>query len=141
MITIEVKGLQELERQLLAMGDKAVKVMRNAGREALAPVLEDMKAHAGFDDASAGEHMRDTIKIRSTSRMNDDKYLTVITLRVGPSKKHHMKALAQEFGTINRWQRRLSVLPWITTNPAFFAFSPSSYAPVLNKTNSTRYTN
>ena len=77
MITIEVKGLQELERQLLAMGDKAVKVLRNAGREALAPVLEDMKAHAGFDDASAGEHMRDTIKIRSTSRMNDDKYLTV----------------------------------------------------------------
>ncbi|MBW2956630.1 HK97-gp10 family putative phage morphogenesis protein [Hafnia paralvei] len=102
MITIEVKGLQELERQLLAMGDKAVKVLRNAGREALAPVLEDMKAHAGFDDASAGEHMRDTIKIRSTSRMNDDKYLTVITLRVGPSKKHHMKALAQEFGTIKQ---------------------------------------
>ncbi|KAA0264846.1 HK97-gp10 family putative phage morphogenesis protein [Hafnia alvei] len=102
MITIEVKGLQELERQLLAMGDKAVKVMRNAGREALAPVLEDMKAHAGFDDASAGEHMRDTIKIRSTSRINDDKYLTVITLRVGPSKKHHMKALAQEFGTIKQ---------------------------------------
>lgn len=102
MITIEVKGLQELERQLLAMGDKAVKVMRNAGREALAPVLEDMKAHAGFDDASAGEHMRDTIKIRSASRMNDDKYLTVITLRVGPSKKHHMKALAQEFGTIKQ---------------------------------------
>lgn len=102
MITIEVKGLQELERQLLAMGDKAVKVMRNAGREALAPVLEDMKAHAGFDDTSAGEHMRDTIKIRSTSRMNDDKYLTVITLRVGPSKKHHMKALAQEFGTIKQ---------------------------------------
>ncbi|OFS12413.1 HK97-gp10 family putative phage morphogenesis protein [Hafnia sp. HMSC23F03] len=102
MITIEVKGLQELERQLLAMGDKAVKVMRNAGREALAPVLEDMKAHAGFDDASAGEHMRDTIKIRSTSRMNDDKYLTVITLRVGPGKKHHMKALAQEFGTIKQ---------------------------------------
>ena len=102
MITIEVKGMQELERQLLAMGDKAVKVMRNAGREALAPVLEDMKAHAGFDDDSAGEHMRDTIKIRSTSRMNDDKYLTVITLRVGPSKKHHMKALAQEFGTIKQ---------------------------------------
>lgn len=102
MITIEVRGMQELERQLLAMGDKAVKVMRNAGREALAPVLEDMKAHAGFDDASTGEHMRDTIKIRSTSRMNDDKYLTVITLRVGPSKKHHMKALAQEFGTIKQ---------------------------------------
>lgn len=102
MITIEVKGMQELERQLLSMGDKAVKVMRNAGREALAPVLEDMKAHAGFDDASAGEHMRDTIKIRSTSLMNDDKYLTVITLRVGPSKKHHMKALAQEFGTIKQ---------------------------------------
>ena len=102
MITIEVKGLQELERQLMAMGDKAVKVLRNAGREALAPVLEDMKAHTGFDDASAGEHMRDTIKIRSTSLMNNDKYLTVITLRVGPSKKHHMKALAQEFGTIKQ---------------------------------------
>ncbi|EPW7184187.1 TPA: HK97-gp10 family putative phage morphogenesis protein, partial [Klebsiella pneumoniae] len=26
----------------------------------------------------------------------------VVTLRVGPSKQHHMKALAQEFGTVKQ---------------------------------------
>ncbi|MGQ7808218.1 HK97-gp10 family putative phage morphogenesis protein [Hafnia alvei] len=102
MIRLEVRGLQDLERQLLAVGDKAVKVMRNAGREALAPVVEDMKTHAGYDENSHDAHMRDSIKIRSTSRMNDDKYLTVITLRVGPSDKHYMKAAPQEFGTVKQ---------------------------------------
>uniref|UniRef100_UPI0034D1CF64 HK97-gp10 family putative phage morphogenesis protein n=3 Tax=Enterobacterales TaxID=91347 RepID=UPI0034D1CF64 len=57
---------------------------------------------AGFDESSTGPHMRDDIKIRSTSRMNDPRYLTVMTFKVGPSKKHHMKALAQEFGTVKQ---------------------------------------
>ena len=61
-----------------------------------------MKQHAGFDESSTGPHMRDDIKIRSTSRMNDPRYLTVMTFKVGPSKKHHMKALAQEFGTVKQ---------------------------------------
>ncbi|SNY85073.1 HK97-gp10 family putative phage morphogenesis protein [Serratia sp. JKS000199] len=102
MISINVTGLDSLERQLKAMGDEAVKVLRDAGRAALEPVLEDMKQHAGFDESSTGPHMRDDIKIRSTSRMNDPRYLTVMTFKVGPSKKHHMKALAQEFGTVKQ---------------------------------------
>jgi len=102
MISINVTGLDSLERQLKAMGDEAVKVLRDAGRAALEPVLEDMKQHAGFDESSTGPHMRDDIKIRSTSRMNDPRYLTVMTFMVGPSKKHHMKALAQEFGTVKQ---------------------------------------
>lgn len=102
MIRMEVKGLDELERQLTALGEKvATKVLRNAGREALKVVEEDMKQHAGFDETSAGQHMRDTIKI--SSGKGAAKYRsTVITLRVGPSKQHHMKALAQEFGTVKQ---------------------------------------
>ncbi|CTQ14950.1 TPA: HK97 gp10 family phage protein [Klebsiella pneumoniae] len=102
MIRMEVKGLDELERQLMALGEKvATKVLRDAGREALKVVEEDMKQHAGFDETSVGPHMRDSIKIRS--RKGSAKYQsTVITLRVGPSKQHHMKALAQEFGTVKQ---------------------------------------
>ncbi len=55
MIRMEVKGLDELERQLMALGEKvATKVLRDAGREALKVVEEDMKQHAGFDETSAG---------------------------------------------------------------------------------------
>lgn len=86
MISINVTGLDALERQLKAMGDEAVKVLRDAGRVALEPVLEDMKQHAGFNESSAGPHMRDDIKIRSTSRMNDPRYLTVLTFRSARAK-------------------------------------------------------
>lgn len=97
MISINVTGLDSLERQLKAMGDEALKVLRDAGRAALEPVLEDMKQHAGYDDAASGPHMRDSISIRSTTRGRSQ-----VTLRVGPSKVHHMKALAQEFGTVKQ---------------------------------------
>ncbi len=101
MIRMEVKGLDELERQLTALGEKVTtKVLRDAGREALKVVQEDMKQHAGFDETSTGEHMRDSIKIRSSTRKARGN--TVVTLRVGPSKKHHMKVLAQEVGTVKQ---------------------------------------
>ncbi|KKF68119.1 HK97-gp10 family putative phage morphogenesis protein [Citrobacter amalonaticus] len=101
MITMDVKGLDELERQLIVLGEKVgTKVLRDAGREALKVVEENMKQHAGFDDESPAEHMRDSIKIRSSTRKGRGD--TVVTLRVGPSKKHYMKALAQEFGTVKQ---------------------------------------
>ncbi|WP_279047229.1 HK97-gp10 family putative phage morphogenesis protein [Cedecea davisae] len=101
MIRMEVKGLKELERQLMALGEKVgTQVLREAGRAALEPVLEDMKEHAGYDEAAAGEHMRDTIKIRSSS--SKAKGNAVVYLRVGPSKKHFIKALAQEMGTVKQ---------------------------------------
>jgi HK97 gp10 family phage protein len=52
------------------------------------------------DETSTNEHMRESIKIRSSTRKSRGN--TVVTLRVGPSKKHHMKALAQEFGTVKQ---------------------------------------
>ncbi|MEF4799974.1 HK97-gp10 family putative phage morphogenesis protein [Escherichia coli] len=101
MIRMEVKGLQELERQLLALGEKVgTQVLRDAGKAALEPVLEDMKAHAGYDETAKGEHMRDSIKIRSSS--SKAKGNAVVYLRVGPSKKHFIKALAQEMGTVKQ---------------------------------------
>jgi HK97 gp10 family phage protein len=101
MITMKVTGLDELERQLIALGEKAgTELLRDAGRAALAPVLDDMKQHAGYDETSPGPHMRDDIKIRTSSAKTRGN--TVVVLRVGPSKKHFIKALAQEFGTIKQ---------------------------------------
>ena len=103
MIRMEVKGLQELERQLVAMGDKiAVKVLSSAGKEAMQIVSTDMQQHAGYDEKSPGTHMRDNIKTTSRNRMKDGRFLTVVSIRVGPSKEHTMKALAQEFGTVKQ---------------------------------------
>lgn len=103
MIRMEVKGLKELEYQLQALGEKiAVKVLGNAGKEAMEIVQEDMQQHAGFDESSNGPHMRDSIKTRYQSRMKDTRWFTVVTVRVGPSKAHTMKALAQEFGTVKQ---------------------------------------
>lgn len=97
---MNITGLDELERQLIAVGaEVGTKILREAGREALAVVREDMKQHAGFDNTAAGEHMRDSIKITSSSKTKGH---AVVVLRVGPSKKHRMKALAQEFGTVKQ---------------------------------------
>lgn len=100
MLRMEVTGLDELERQLIALGEKAgTKVLREAGRAALQVVEQDMKEHAGYDDSAKGPHMRDSIKIRSTTRTKGN---AVVVLRVGPSKQHYIKALAQEFGTVKQ---------------------------------------
>lgn len=101
MINMGVSGLAELERKLIELGEKVgTQVLRDAGKAALEPVLEDMKQHAGFDDSASGEHMRDSIKIRSSS--SKSKGNAVVYLRVGPSKKHFIKALAQEMGTVKQ---------------------------------------
>ncbi|EBC7388377.1 HK97 gp10 family phage protein [Salmonella enterica subsp. enterica serovar Typhimurium] len=101
MIKMEVTGLDDLERQLMALGEKVgTKVLRDAAREALKVVEEDMKQHAGYDETSTAQHMRDSIKIRNSNRKSRGS--TVVTLRVGPSKQHYMKALAQEFGTVKQ---------------------------------------
>ncbi|WP_290606553.1 HK97-gp10 family putative phage morphogenesis protein, partial [Arsenophonus sp. ENCA] len=59
----------------------------------------------GYNVLNTKEHMRDSIKIRTQSRLNDNKTQTVVTVRVGPSKKHLMKAGAQEFGTAKQIAR------------------------------------
>ena len=102
MIRMEVTGLNELERKLIALGEKVgTRVLRDAGREALKVVEEDMKQHAGFDDESSAEHMRDSIKIRT--RKGAKKFAnTVVSIRVGPSNEHYMKAAPQEFGTVKQ---------------------------------------
>lgn len=100
MLRMEVTGLDELERQLIALGERAgTKVLREAGRAALQVVEQDMKEHAGYDESAKGPHMRDSIKIRSTTRAKGN---AVVVLRVGPSKQHYIKALAQEFGTVKQ---------------------------------------
>lgn len=103
MIRMEVQGLVDFERQLLALGEKvAGKVMTAAGKEAMEIVQEDMQQYAGYDESSNAPHMRDSIKVTSRNRMKDTRWLTVVTIRVGPSKEHTMKAIAQEFGTVKQ---------------------------------------
>ncbi|QBY43468.1 HK97 gp10 family phage protein [Arsenophonus nasoniae] len=103
---VEVKGLSDLESVLKKLGDEvAVEVLRKAGSEVMKPVLADMKGHSGFDAIHSGEHMRDSIKIRTNSRIKDKKTQTVVTVRVGPSKQQAIKARAQEFGTVKQIAR------------------------------------
>ncbi|AWC94698.1 TPA: HK97 gp10 family phage protein [Morganella morganii subsp. morganii] len=98
--TVKVSGLDGLEAELMNLGEKLTsKILRDAGREAMTVVAEDMKQYAGYDSSHDDDHMRDSIKVRTTDRMKDKKYITLMTVRVGPSKAHHMKAQAQEFGT------------------------------------------
>lgn len=105
-IEIKFPSGKDFDR-LLADVDKkmGVKLLRDAGREAMQVVVDDMRQHAGFDETSEGPHMRHSIKTRSTNVAETSKYATIVTLRVGPSKEHHMKALAQEFGTIKQVAR------------------------------------
>lgn len=94
---------KDFDRLLETIDKKVgVKLLRDAGREAMKIVQLDMISNAGFDEESIGPHMRDSIKIRSTNVAETSRYNTIVTLRVGPSKIHHMKALAQEFGTIKQ---------------------------------------
>lgn len=91
---------KEFDR-LLAEAEKKVSIaaLRKAGRDAMEPVLADMKQHAGFDETSAGPHMRNDIKITSVDQTKNTSYPTAVTVRVGVSRAHHIKAWAQERGT------------------------------------------
>ncbi len=103
MLEIKFPTGKDLDRALGDIEKKVgVKLLRDAGRKALAVVEQDMKQHAGYDATSAAEHMRDSIKIRSTNVATTSTYNTIVTLRVGPSKAHHMKAIAQEYGTVKQ---------------------------------------
>lgn len=100
---VNVTGLRELGEALSRVEEEIkTKILRDAGKKAMEPVLQDMKQHAGFDETTQTEHMRDSIKIRSTKskKLNDSVLITV-----GPSKKHFMKALAQEMGTVKQVSR------------------------------------
>lgn len=102
-IEIKFPSGKDFDRVLEDIDKKVgVKLLRDAGREAMKIVQLDMISNAGFDEESIGPHMRDSIKIRSTNVAETSRYNTIVTLRVGPSKIHHMKALAQEFGTIKQ---------------------------------------
>lgn len=91
---------KEFDRLLESVEKKVgVQLLTAAGKEALKVVETDMRRHAGYDESSEGPHMRDSIAIRSRNVAETSRYATIVTLRVGPSKEHHMKALAQEFGT------------------------------------------
>ncbi|MEL2282506.1 hypothetical protein AAER89_29925, partial [Klebsiella pneumoniae] len=53
-----------------------------------------------FEEPSAEPHKREPIQIRSSTHKG--KGNAVVTRRVRPSKQPHMKALAQEFGTVKQ---------------------------------------
>lgn len=110
---INISGLDELERQLITVGKEvATKILRDAGREALVVVREDMKQHAGFDETYSGEHMRDAISITSTTKTKGN---TVVTLRVDPARSITSKRWRRSLALSNRWPSLLFVRRWITT--------------------------
>ncbi|KAB7710806.1 hypothetical protein GBN32_10275 [Plesiomonas shigelloides] len=96
MIDVQIDGLPALSEALDELGqDVASRVLARAGRKAMRPVQEAMYQSAGYDDSNHGQHMRDTIKIRSIREGSER------VLRVGPAMKapHYIKARAQEYGT------------------------------------------
>lgn len=96
----DVQGLKELDNAVKNLGvATGGKVMRKAGRDAMGDVQFAMATGAGFDPDAKGEHMRETIKI--TTKMADAKAGSdnAVAVRVGPTKKHSQKAIAQEYGT------------------------------------------
>ncbi|WP_051222298.1 HK97-gp10 family putative phage morphogenesis protein [Neptunomonas japonica] len=100
----EITGLDDLERQLTALGGKdGLTALRRASRAAMKPVKEQMIANAPFDDDSQAEHMRD--KISMTTKKTDKRKAgknNALAVRVGPTKKHSQKAIAAEYGTENQ---------------------------------------
>lgn len=97
----QINGLKELEAQLKDLGAAVgIKALRKAGRESMVGVQMAMMMGAGVDPDSEDEHMRDSIKI-TTKKMDSKKAgdSNAIAVRVGPTKKHSMKAIAQEYGT------------------------------------------
>ena len=100
MYEIKIEGLSKLEEKLRDIGTKeAINFLTKAGKEALLPVLNDMKKNAGFDENNKNEHMKDSIKIRKRSVK---KRVSVVSFSVGPTNKHRIKALVQEFGSIKQ---------------------------------------
>jgi len=98
MIGVNVFGMAELARRLEAVKrDVASRVLHDAGRSALAPVLRDMPQYIGDSAMENEAHLRDSIAIVSGVAG-----WGTLTLRVGPSKKHYQKALAQEYGTVTQ---------------------------------------
>lgn len=96
----DVQGLRELDNAVKNLGvATGGKVMRKAGRDAMGDVQFAMATGAGFDTDARGEHMREAIKI--TTKMADAKAGSenAVAVRVGPTKKHSQKAIAQEYGT------------------------------------------
>lgn len=96
MINIQIEGLSALSEALDELGkDVANRVLARAGRKAMQPVREAMRQSAGYDLSNHGQHLRDTIKIRSIREGSER------VLRVGPAMKapHYIKARAQEYGT------------------------------------------
>ena len=92
-------GFDKLNKKLLALDtDLAWKALRQAGRETMKPVRDEIRAGANFDKDSEGKHMRDSIsiRIRKGSRKSRQR---AATIKVGPTGPHAHKALAQEFGT------------------------------------------
>lgn len=114
----EVEGLDDLERQLTALGGKdGLTALRRSARAAMKPVKDQMEATAPFDEKKTqapgadadkhelkarAEHMRDDIKM--TSRRQDKKggHNNALSVRVGPHRAHTQKAAAAEYGTIKQ---------------------------------------
>ncbi len=98
----QVQGLDELDKALNKLDVAAgKKVLRKAGKAAMGQVQFAMATGAGVDADSSGEHMRDAIKLNTSFAAKGGKDRAV-SVRVGPTKKHAQKAIAQEYGTASQ---------------------------------------
>jgi len=105
-LSMEVDGLDELEKALLELGAQTgFKTLRTAGRKAMAPVLVDMSEGA---NENTGELKRSLQISTSKGKVNN----RAVNINVGNTRRRatkseggqllagvKQKAIAQEFGT------------------------------------------
>ena len=97
--SFKLEGDKKLEKSLVTLGLRTgLTILRRAGRAAMLPTKKMMEAGANYDGSSEEKHMRDSISITSkkggrTSRQR------AMQIRVGPTRAHNQKAVAQEYGT------------------------------------------
>ena len=116
--TWKIEGLDQLEKQLTALGGKdGLTAIRRSARAGMQPVKDQMEATAPFDEqktktasSNAGklehqarsEHMRDEIKMSSRKQYKKAGADNVVAVQVGPHRAHTQKAAAAEYGTIKQ---------------------------------------
>ncbi|MCC4107060.1 HK97-gp10 family putative phage morphogenesis protein [Serratia ureilytica] len=95
MIAINVSGMAELTRRLETIRREVTShILPQAGHAALAPVLGTLRQCAERGAPNSEPSLSAGIAIRpAVTAWN------AVTLRVGPSKQHYRRALAQEYGT------------------------------------------
>ncbi len=92
--SLEVNGMEEIQRRLMQLGNDKKIVENKAVREGAQHLLEKMKEEVPVSNINH-THIRDDLKITGVKRASG-----VPVVEVGPGKKTAWRARFLEFGTV-----------------------------------------